>query len=274
MPMKSETCICRPACMSCFCVLSIAPIGVSRAISFAICDANGRTKRSMNGACISISSSVRRRPWVTASMRSMIGSRRAGIEAPKTASNTPRNARAPAIPGIRFFSPSGMYGPLDLDIDDAADDEEAGEDHHDATAQHRPSTPDGLLEDTEHVGRVDDGEQQRQHDWQQGDHIPGELLLRGEHTHLADQFDALANGMRNRLHDLDQIAAHLALHVDRGDEQLQILRLHALDEVGKRLLWREAEADLAHHAVEFVADWLRPLARHQLHRLQEAVAGT
>src|SRR5579872_986681 len=216
-------------------VFSRAPVGVSRDTTLDAWPARGLMKRSMKGACISISSRVRGRT-MTRSRRSAMGSFLAGIAAPTTAKSTPKKARKPAIAGIAGLRACSMRFSLsDLNVDDLANQEEARENHNEATAGHRPPTPGGFLKDAQHIAWIDDTQHQRQRHGQQRDDVPGVLLLRGEHFYLADQLDAVTNGGRDGIEHFDEVAADLTLHIDRRDQQLQVFGLHPLDEVAQCL---------------------------------------
>jgi len=67
-----------------------------------------------------------------------------------------------------------------------------------------------------------------------------DLLHRGQHLDLTDDPDPLANGERDGVEDGGEVATHLALDVDGGDHQLEVLGLHAADEVAERRLERNA----------------------------------
>ena len=58
---------------------------------------------------------------------------------------------------------------------------------------------------------------------------------------VAQDAEALADDARDRLHDLGQVAARLALDDDRGDEELEVERVDALGQVDQRLLDVETE---------------------------------
>src|SRR5579859_300325 len=276
IPMKSETCIlpANPPYMSLCWVFSSAPAGVILETTLDICPASGLMKRSMKGACISISSSVRGRT-MTRSSRSAMGSFLAGIAAPTTAKSTPKKARKPAIAGIAGLRACNICFSLsDLNVDDLANKEEASENHNKATPGHRPPTPCGFGKDAQHVARVDDAQQQRQGDGQHRDDVPGILLLRGEHFDFTDQLDAVANRRRDGIEYFDEVAADFTLHIDRRDQQLQVLRLHTLDKIRQRFFWRQTQTYFAHDPIELGRNRLGRLTRDKLHGLKETVAGS
>src|SRR5579884_2553135 len=262
--------------MSCFCMPSSAPAGVMRAMALASWAVSGLRKRSRKGACSSISVIVLRLRRVASIRRCSTASRLGGEAAPRTVSSTPKKARKPASAGSAPLMVSMCVLPWrrsDLDVHDLADGEEAGEHHERAAAEHHPAAPDGLGEDAEHVVRVDDAQEEGEGDGQAGDDVAGELLLGGEDLDGADELDALADGIGDGVEHFDEVAADFALDVDGGDEELEVLGLHALDEVGEGLFGGEAEADLAHDALELFADGVGAFAGDELHRLQEAEAG-
>src|SRR5258708_13112888 len=104
------------------------------------------------------------------------------MPAPSTASNTPKNARKPAIAGMKGFSVSNIVSILlDFDVHDPANHQEPAEDHDAATAQQGPAAPRGLLEDAQHIRWVEDAEGYGEHNGHQPDNLTGIRLLRHYH---------------------------------------------------------------------------------------------
>src|SRR5258708_38774586 len=107
------------------------------------------------------------------------------MPAPNTASNTPKNARKPAIAGMKGFSVSNIVSILlDFDVHDPASHQEPAEDHDAATSQQGPATPRGLLEDAQHIRWVEDAEEYGEHNGPQRDNVTGIGLLPGENPYL------------------------------------------------------------------------------------------
>src|SRR3954454_3711289 len=107
----------------------------------------------------------------------------------------------------------------DLDVDDAADEEETNTHHQPAEAEDEVA---GRL--TEQLGRLlehgrhergrDDRQENDQRDRQEADHVARHALLRGERPDLTLDPDTLANGVRDGVEDLGEVAADLVLNCD------------------------------------------------------------
>ena len=137
--------------------------------------------------------------------------------------------------------------------------------------------------DAEDVRRLDEhrieerrgGEEDEegQEERQRADDVAGQALLRGQGANLALDPDPLANGERDRVEDLGEVATDLVLDRDGRGHQLEVLRLHALDHVLEREVERQAEVDLADDAAELDRDRRPRLANDELDGLQERRAG-
>src|SRR6186713_1286896 len=110
----------------------------------------------------------------------------------------------------------------DLDVDDAADEEEADTHHQPAEAEDeiagRLTEQLGrLLEHGRHECRRDDGKENDEGHRQEPDHVAGHALLRSERPDLTLDPYALANGVRDGVEDLGEVAADLVLNRDGRD---------------------------------------------------------
>src|SRR5687768_12703577 len=230
---------------------------------------SGRSTRSKNGCCNSNSSSVL--GWVTSCSRRVWTASFGGRAV------TPmvmRRTAAAASPAMMTSVGIGLH----LDVDDAADQQVA--DAHADEADNEEDDASGQAQDLriwlQHaadVRRADHEEDAPQADRQQGDHVPAVALHGGQRLDLALDADALADGEGNRVEHGGQVATHLALDVDGGDHQLNVLGGHATDQVIQRWLQGHAQAHLAYDALELVGNRRLRLARDQLDTLEEGRAG-
>ena len=121
-------------------------------------------------------------------------------------------------------------------------------------------------------GRCDEQEA-GQGDRQEADDVARQALLRRQGLDLALDADALADGVRDRIEDLGEVATDLVLDGDRGGHQLEVVGPDAPDHVLERLLERQAEVDLADDTGELGRDRRARLAHDELDRLEERRTG-
>ena len=130
-----------------------------------------------------------------------------------------------------------------------------------------------IVEHRLHEAGRGDEQEAREADRQEPDDVAGQALLRGQGPDLALDPDALADGERDRVEDLGEVAADLVLDADGGGHQLEVVGPDAADHVLERLVERQAEVDLADDAPELDRDRRPRLAHDQLDRLEERRAG-
>ena len=137
----------------------------------------------------------------------------------------------------------------------------------------RPSDAGRIDEHRVHEAGRRDEQEAGQADRQEADDVARQALLRGQGPDLALDADALADGVRDRVEDLGEVAADLVLDGDGRGHQLEVVRADAPDHVLERLLERQAEVDLADDPAELGRDRRPRLAHDQLDGLQERRAG-
>ena len=81
--------------------------------------------------------------------------------------------------------------------------------------------------------------------------------------------DPLADREGDRVEDGGEVATDLALDLDGGDHQLEVLGVDAPHQVVQCRLHREAQLHLADDALELLADRRSRLAGHELDALEE-----
>ena len=159
-----------------------------------------------------------------------------------------------------------------------ADEHEADEHHEPAEGEddHAERQPEGLrrlLEHRVHEVRGGDEQEAGKADRQEADDVARQPLLSGQGPDLALDPDPLADGVRDRVEDLGEVAADGVLDVDGGRHQLQVVGPDAADHVLHRLLERQAEVDLADDAAELGRHRRPRLADDELDGLEERRAG-
>ena len=132
---------------------------------------------------------------------------------------------------------------------------------------------DPVVEHRGHEPGRGDEQEAGQADRQEADDVARQALLRREGADLALDPDALADGERDRVEDLGEVAADGVLDGDGGRHQLEVVGLDAPDHVLERDVEREAEVDLADDPAELGRDRRPRLADDELDRLEERGAG-
>ena len=126
-----------------------------------------------------------------------------------------------------------------------------------------------LLEHWRHERRRDDLHDEHEGDRQKANDVARHALLRRQGPDLTLDPDALANRERDRVEDLREVATDLVLDGDGGDHQLEVLGLNSPDQVGERVIERQAKVDLANDARELGRDGRLCLAHDNLNRLEQ-----
>src|SRR5436309_6860803 len=172
------------------------------------------------------------------------------------------------IPNVRSVRTT-MITMSHLDAHDALDEDVTEEDTAEPVARHvqtrlaRHHRPE-VLGVEENQG---DGDEERE----RGQHHPGEAALRGEHPHLAQKLEALADGVADVVEHLREVAAHLLRDHHAGREDGQVGIFHALGQMLERLADGEPKADLLRDLGELARDRVGKLFCHHLKRGEEAV---
>src|SRR5512132_3134769 len=159
----------------------------------------------------------------------------------------------------------------DIDVHDLSHPEDAEEHQDDRGPQHHEA--DGGGDEQPDVARVDRRHIKPDRHRQEREHPGGESALRGEHLDLPTEHRALPEGVGDRVQDLREVPADLALDVDREHRPHEVGAPDALGERRQRVLRGPAQTDLGHHALELGGGGMRDLLRHRVQRLEEAVPG-
>ena len=85
---------------------------------------------------------------------------------------------------------------------------------------------------------------------------------------------ALAQGHGHVVEDLGERSSYLMLHVDRGHDEIQVLRRKPLGHPIERFILRCTEAHLAHDLLHRAAGRFYRFVRHLLEALEETVPRT
>src|SRR5215217_5125824 len=161
--------------------------------------------------------------------------------------------------------------PSNIDVDDAADDEDAQ--HFHDRDDHHEDPPEEVV----HHGLHQVGPHVVEHHAQHAGHgrhdPPLQLALRSEGVDLALQAEALANHGGHGLEHLRHVAAELARDVGGHHHQLQVVAAHALAHVDERLFQRDAQLHFLHEQAELLRQRRHRLARHVLDGLREGETG-
>src|SRR5512137_110129 len=214
-------CIGLPAVSSFLRVDSSVACGVKREVICPMRLKNGKMMRSRNRWESSISSRL------TGSSRTLNSASRSWMGSLACGARTPAITSPAAITkttAIRITIGVMTCSPLDVDLDHALDDVEAGADQTAAAAEHRNATRAGLrVEERHHVVPIDHEQDAHQGDRHGGDDPGRCLALGGQRLDLPLDAHAFPDGVGNDVQDLGQIAAHLALDVDCRDHQVQVI---------------------------------------------------
>src|SRR6266545_1075628 len=83
----------------------------------------------------------------------------------------------------------------------------------------------------------------------------------------------LANRVRDHVEEACQRATHLSLHVDRGHDEREVLRLDAIGHLAQRVVHRASETGLGEDPLELLTGRLDAVVDDGLESRPEAVAG-
>src|SRR5438093_3720175 len=174
------------------------------------------------------------------------------------------------IPSPTTSASRGIIG-LYLDVDHSLDDQVAYEDHETADRQQDPA--DDASEHRPEICRRHEVHERRQHDGQGGDQRARRSRLSGQRRDLALYPYALADGVRDVVEDLGQVATDRAVDRVGRRHEVEVGADHALGDVHQRLVGRATEVHLAHGSAELVADGRHRVLGHRVDGLRERVAG-
>ncbi len=136
-----------------------------------------------------------------------------------------------------------------------------------------PKRPGGFSNIRIHERWGDDEQEAGQEDRHPSHYVARHPLLRRKGVDLALDADALANGERDRVENLCQVAADLVLDGDRRGHQLEVVRAYASDHVVQGNVEGEAQVDLADHPAKFHGDGRLGFPDDHLDGLQERRSG-
>src|SRR5690606_7727780 len=127
-------------------------------------------------------------------------------------------------------------GISDLHLDQSAHPEGTSSQHHGSSDQHHPT--DGTLEHGLDVARLREEEVYAEDRGQTTDHIGRDLALSGQRGHLTAHVLALADGARDGVEQLTQVATNLALDLDGHHDPAEVLALEPFGDAVHGVLQR------------------------------------
>src|SRR6266542_1633561 len=170
-----------------------------------------------------------------------------------------------AKPTDRAMSPMARIrstATSDLDVHDTANPDVADYLHHPRDGHHQLSH--WMGEQELHVGRVDEVDRDADDDGQHRERIAGEPALRRVDLELSPDGESGADHVRQVVEHLRQIAAHLALDQDRGDQDAHVHQVHPVRHRDDGVVERKPEPLLLERALELAGNGLLSLVRHHL----------
>src|SRR6202049_206424 len=227
----------------------------------------GRTTRSKSGSDISTSARV-------------AGARPASANCARRASSRSpcRGDTDMAIPKVMSMMPpaAAMARPIasrlisDLDLHDLLDRDSADGDREDRHPEH--DVPEWVGDHGIEVGGGDERKESRKRNRQDRDDPPGCTSLRGQGADLSLDTHTLADGERDGVENLGEVAADHALNLDCGHHEVEVLGLVARDHVVERLVDVDTQRYLARGPGELFGDRRVGVLGDRRERLREGVS--
>src|SRR5215470_15013325 len=130
-----------------------------------------------------------------------------------------------------------------------------------------------MVTDLPEIGRRDQSDQAKQNEWNQRQNDGRHATVGAERPHLHTDLRAIAQQARQPSKNLGQVAAGLALNIDRHDQKQEIVLAYSAIQIvdgGADVL---TEGNFVGGQSEFGADRIRHLLRHQIERGRQRIAG-